>query len=119
MKPSCAFLDRMIPSMQVRRSLVRSRVRVRLLMALLKLRRAYLSELAREAMVTPLRAHGALVGDGVAFTVAESLVSLGLVEIDEGVLGPVVRLTSSGDRVARAWRRSSASAIYGVHRVPS
>lgn len=97
---------------------MRSRVRLRVLFALLDAEELYLADLAREARATQQRVCGAVFGDGVAYRASASLRALGLARVREDEVGVLVRLSARGRRVARAWRRESMRVVAGRARSP-
>lgn len=97
----------------VRRALVRSRVQLRILFALLALRDAYVPDLAREARTSEQWVMGALFGDGRNYRIGMSLVRLRLVAWRRDEVGIFVWLTPFGARVARAWRADAARVLSG------
>lgn len=102
----------------VRRSLVRSRVRLRVLFALLDLGRATAADLAREARAKPAHVRGALFGDAAAFRRSAALKRLQLVRVEETYTGTLFRLTPFGRRIAKEWRREFTRAHLGLPRRP-
>ena len=101
----------------IRRSLIRSRVRLRTLLALLHLGKAYIADVAREARTTEARARDALFGDGNAdYNDELALVALGLVRVTPDEFGDLLELTPLGERVARIWMRESMRALVGARR---
>lgn len=102
---------------RIRRSLIRSRVRLRTLLAALHLGASYVSDIAREARASGARVRGALWGDGDDDYADElGLVALGLVTVEEDPFGDIVALTPLGERVARVWMRESMRALVGAKR---
>lgn len=80
----------------------RSRIKVRVFHSLYTNHELLLVELADIASTSPARAHGALRGDGKEFSVASSLIHLGVVQARETAMGRVFRITPAG---RSAWRR--------------
>lgn len=108
-----------IPKRQIRLALVRSRVKVRVLLSLARLGPTYAAELAREAHTTIERLNGAMKGDGEAYAKKLSLLRLRLVTKEEDVIGTKFKLTPLGRRVARAWRSKLVTSWVGASsRVP-
>lgn len=97
---------------------MRSRVKLRVLFALLDEEPLYLADLARASRATQQRVRGAVFGDGETYRVSSSLRALRLVRVREDEVGVLVRLTARGVRVARAWRRESLRAMAGRARSP-
>ena len=91
--------------LDIRYSLRRSRIRVAILLALLRLDESYLSDLARLAGADPARADGALYGDNEEYRRSDGLVSLGLVVAKKKKDRVVFSLTDLGRQVATAWQR--------------
>ncbi|HUR69871.1 MAG TPA: archaellum operon transcriptional activator EarA family protein [Candidatus Thermoplasmatota archaeon] len=109
---------RRVTTRMIRLSLVRSRIKLRILFALLDLGEASLADLAREARAKPAHVEGALFGDGVAFRTSTALVALGLVRVRESVFSRTATLTPRGRSVATVWRRESTRATLGLARHP-
>jgi predicted transcriptional regulator with HTH domain len=91
----------------------RSRVRLRVLFALVRGRRMSVRHLAERAGVSCARARGALVGDGAEYRRRDALVPLGLARIVKGTLGPVIVITALGRRVASELRAFRGSHVVG------
>lgn len=105
------------PWHRIRRALVRSRVRVRTLLAGLHLGRSYIADLAREARASEARVRGALFGDGDEhYRDAFGLVTLGLFVMSEDAYGQLAELTPLGEHVARIWMRETVRAAVGERR---
>jgi predicted transcriptional regulator with HTH domain len=102
----------------IRRALVRSRIKLRILFALLDLEEATLADLAREARAKPAHVRGAIFGDGVAFRRSTALARIQLVRIEDTYVDERARLTARGKRVARAWRAETTRATLGLPRHP-
>lgn len=101
----------------IRRSLIRSRVRLRTLLALLHLGKAYIADVAREARTTEARVRAALYGDGDdEYNDVLALVALGLVAVEQDAFGDLLSLTSLGEKVAKVWMRESMRALVGARR---
>lgn len=86
----------------IRYALRRSRIRIAVLFALLRIEVANLGDLARLAGVTPGRAHGALFGDDDAYRRADGLIALGLVTVELADGNARYRLTTFGHTVVAA-----------------
>lgn len=102
----------------IRQALVRSRIKQRILFAMLDLSEASITDLAREARTSPQYVRGAIFGAPSSFRKSTALLPLKLVTVREGVLGEVVRPTALGKRVAQAWRREATRATLGLSRQP-
>lgn len=99
----------------IRRSLVRSRVRVRTLLALLRCGPMYAAELAREALVSSQKLHGALHGDGDDFDPELALLRLRLVCVhSRDAFGVRYELTALGRGVAKAWQQRLVTSWIGA-----
>src|SRR5687767_14211103 len=94
------------PILAFRHAFRRSRVRVEILLVLLEYGRQSLPDLARLVGAFPVNVHGAIWGDkeGERYRIADSLATLGLIDVHEVDGIRAYELTALGQAVARRLR---------------